>query len=236
MRRIFGSAIITLVAASALSSHDGFLRRRNSHLLPVPYSPSRHPFQDGHFYLQLSHSGYNASEYYRNVIHTEWNTRGWTFQEGMASQCILYFGPTMFYYRCQREIRAENSQAISQPDRYGISWNYDLWNSIGSGAWFEVVRNYSRRKLTYPLDKLPALSALAHDVEKKTHSQYLAGIWRENLVWSLLWSCIDPESEDHHGDIETDIKPIRSSVYREPSWSWASGDGAIGWNLVHQPK
>jgi hypothetical protein len=79
----------------------------------------------------------------------------------------------MICYRCQREIQAENTQAIIRPDAYYLSWSYDL-KSMGVKAWYEVVESYSGRKLTYPLDKLPALSALACDMMEEINSLYLA--------------------------------------------------------------
>jgi hypothetical protein len=137
----------------------------------------------------------------------------------------------MIHYRCQQEIRAENTLAVTRPDMYGVCWSYDLeWNR--DDAWFSVIRGYSGRKLTYPFDKLPALSSLAGDMKKKKNWSYLAGIWREKLVWSLLWECIDLESDDFYSD----IAPVRCEKYRAPSWSWAAGDGAVEWQPPHPPK
>jgi hypothetical protein len=70
--------------------------------------------------------------------------------------------------------------------------------------------------LTYPSDKLPALSGLASHYARLTDHHYLAGLWREDLTRLLLWS-LDPQITPR------DLPP----QYRAPSWSWASLDGQL---------
>jgi hypothetical protein len=50
------------------------------------------------------------------------------------------------------------------------------------------VTLYSRAKLTKHSDKLVALSGLAHAVQRESGDQYVAGLWRKDLEYSLLWS------------------------------------------------
>jgi len=230
MRRIFGSAAITLVAASSQSMHDGFLQRRKVELLPIPFSPSRHPGKDGCYYLQDQRVAGYLSDYKKNAVDVEWNRRGWTFQENMASQCLLYFGPVMTHYRCQMEIRTENTQEVRKPADFVLSWSFDL-KSRGVDVWSGVVEHYSGRRLTYMSDKLIALSSLAHDMKEKINGNYLAGIWKEDLVWGLLWECSSIDM-----NIYSDIAPSRCKIYRAPSWSWAAGDGAVQWFPRRKPK
>ncbi|KAK1572699.1 heterokaryon incompatibility protein-domain-containing protein [Colletotrichum navitas] len=53
--------------------------------------------------------------------------------------------------------------------------------------WQAVVSGFSTRKLSYELNKLPALSGLASLVQEKTGSSYIAGLWRDNFVRDLNW-------------------------------------------------
>jgi hypothetical protein len=91
--------------------------------------------------------------------------------------------------------------------------------------WEKIVQQYSLRQLTYPLDKLPALSGLASHYARLTDSHYLAGLWRENLGQLLLWSP-DPQIAP---------RPV-APHYRAPSWSWASIDGKLIMPIARSTK
>ncbi|KAF2848712.1 HET-domain-containing protein [Plenodomus tracheiphilus IPT5] len=86
--------------------------------------------------------------------------------------------------------------------------------------WFQVLADYSRRALTYPSDKLPAISGLAKELDSTltdvvgSKDQYLAGIWVRALGHCLLWKPEDPDTI------------TRCEAYRAPSWSWARWNGA----------
>jgi hypothetical protein len=86
-------------------------------------------------------------------------------------------------------------------------------------AWQHIVIKYSARDLTVSSDKLPAISGIASKIRKATHSEYLAGLWRNHLASDLLWSA-------------SPLKPgiancFASEKWRAPSFSWASLDTAI---------
>jgi hypothetical protein len=87
------------------------------------------------------------------------------------------------------------------------------------------VTDYSPRQLTFPSDKLPAISGLAskfHGIAEACNrgSRYLAGLWEKDLMMELSWR-LDTKQESFH--------PIPRE-YRAPSWSWASVDGPISIN------
>ena len=82
--------------------------------------------------------------------------------------------------------------------------------------WYDIVSRYSKRKLTYASDKLPAMLAVAEDAAGILNDRYLAGLWENDLAVGLLW--IAPEH---------DAKPEVS--YIAPSWSWASYNGPVEW-------
>jgi hypothetical protein len=60
---------------------------------------------------------------------------------------------------------------------------YGRWNS----GWLAIVEQYSRRKLTYSVDKLPALSRLANYILSQTVGEYYAGLWRDHILEDLHW-------------------------------------------------
>ncbi len=53
--------------------------------------------------------------------------------------------------------------------------------------WNDAIQDYSFRKLTFTKDKLPAISAIAAQLSKVNGQEYLAGLWKKNLLWDLLW-------------------------------------------------
>jgi hypothetical protein len=74
------------------------------------------------------------------------------------------------------------------------------------------VENYSWRKITKPPDKILAISGVAKALQSHIGSDYLAGLWRDNLINDLLWH--------RKGDMITHGEQDPSSYYA-PSWSWA---------------
>ena len=54
---------------------------------------------------------------------------------------------------------------------------------------YTLVENYSRRALTYASDKLAAIAGLATEFEEQGRDrEYIAGLWKEDLLRGLLWS------------------------------------------------
>ena len=94
------------------------------------------------------------------------------------------------------------------------------WN----GGWLETVEEYSRRKLTFAKDKLPALAGLARVIATKTQDEYYAGLWRDHILEDLHWGVVATGSNQQPSASEDTLVP---EAYRAPSWSWASLDSRI---------
>ena len=81
-------------------------------------------------------------------------------------------------------------------------------------VWSWAVEHYTIANLTFPKDKLVAISAIAREMKPLMQCRYLAGHWEIDLLRQLAWSSgLGPE--------------VRPTTYRAPSWSWASVDTAI---------
>ena len=96
-------------------------------------------------------------------------------------------------------------------------------------AWITIIEHYSRSGLTFPSDKLVAISGIARRFHQLFYPDqqpdYLAGHWRFDLLSQLLW---------HRGD-SPGVPPVpRPSLYRAPSWSWTSLD--VGVNTIIYPN
>jgi hypothetical protein len=90
------------------------------------------------------------------------------------------------------------------------------------GTWSDIVLAYSSGKLTHESDKLLAISGVARWMHQFSKDQYLAGLWRENLEWQLLWSVTLESTREGNSRLA-----MSNSQYIAPSWSWASKKGTI---------
>jgi hypothetical protein len=80
--------------------------------------------------------------------------------------------------------------------------------------WKTIIEIYSYLELTKPTDKLVALSAVAKHWKALLQDEFLAGLWKRDLINQLLW---------HNYPVEGKY-PHRSAEYCAPTWSWASID------------
>jgi len=117
----------------------------------------------------------------------------------------------------------------SNVEKWRISDNSNVLNI--PAEWLQIVNQYSRRALTYPNDRLPALSAIARvfckglALDDPSHlgansQHYLAGLWRINLEYQLFWiQCSSP------------LSPRPDPPHR-PTWSWTSVGGTVGFHPI----
>jgi hypothetical protein len=143
-------------------------------------------------------------------------SRGWTLQEDLLSPRVISFEETQTYFRTPMGEWYECGTV--KPPCKMHDQSFDRWLSI--------VEDYSRRYLTDEDDKLPALSGLAADYQRKWNDRYLAGVWQRQLWKQLQWYAVPSNYRI----------PRRPSKYRAPSWSWASIDGHINFEPIGYPS
>jgi hypothetical protein len=169
----------------------------------------------------------------RRIIHFSKSQIFWECRRGFMSECgqrILNLP-----YSITRAYGPNDSSDDSEPescDAYEVvSLDAELQTTVETplvvirtglyNYWFQVLADYSRRKLTYASDKFPAISGLVKEVNAwhlditQREDQYVAGIWIGALADCLLWMPEDPMAMSDPG------------IYRAPSWSWARWDGII---------
>jgi hypothetical protein len=86
-------------------------------------------------------------------------------------------------------------------------------------TWRGVVQDYTRRKLSLPTDRLPAIAGIAREMARLTGMEYLAGLWRENMLQELMWYARTQEWRTRPEHTE-EFPPA-------PTWSWASVEAPI---------
>jgi hypothetical protein len=115
------------------------------------------------------------------------------------------------------------SPSIQAPNNIGLITQSHFWMSHGAKFkfhmylhWLRAAERYSDRHLSYETDKLPAISGLAAAVALTLKEDYLAGLWKGDMIRGLLWLPLSPG-----------IMNSPDRIPSIPSWSWASYRGGI---------
>lgn len=139
-----------------------------------------------------------------------WLERGWTYQEWMLSPRVLHID-SMTLWDCFSGYANElNRRYMGDP--YLVRNPEGIAKDLGF-TWKQLVEEFSQRKVSREEDRLPALAGLAARHAQATGDTYVAGLWRENLHWWLLW-----EPRAYFNPRCDQLAPKRHA----PSWSWAS--------------
>jgi hypothetical protein len=228
MAGIYHGSILTIAAASSSSASQGCF---NTKSISQPRTfrnaiKTTSVLQDGRqssLYFHKTHVYPKPGFYEAKITRGPWALRGWTYQEQALARRILYYTDSQLLWECEHCHLAEDHFDI-----YGDRYPYPIMKidepirgTEVLGMWYAgVVKEYSRRKLTYKSDKLVALSALAKATYLNKHVEYFAGIWKDSVLTGLLWHRVGPGSKARdHGC---------------PSWSWASQDSGVSYALAFE--
>jgi hypothetical protein len=158
-------------------------------------------------------------------------TRGWTFQERILSPRIIHYTQKQLYWECRRAIFAEDSiprnyeQKFPAPritdDMKAMAGRQETSRLVDLWYHFVISQSYAKRVLTFPSDKLPAVSALARLFSQHIKVPYLAGLWDYELIWGLAWRVV-PETYPTGHRLDNGC----------PSWSWTSIKSDIRWDTM----
>jgi hypothetical protein len=92
-------------------------------------------------------------------------------------------------------------------------------------SWFRIVGLYSSKKLTHVSDTLVALSGIAREFQRHSNDEYLAGLWRSQILKCLRWErmATSPSSSERTlASLPAAENGENDAQYLAPSWSWAS--------------
>ncbi|RYP59861.1 hypothetical protein DL770_010128 [Monosporascus sp. CRB-9-2] len=231
MRYIYRNAYLTINAACAKSSHEGFLHRFRPQKVPNAKIPYRCP--DGMLGSIWIAEQFDTNA--RDASHSYWDElepityRGWCLQEKLLPpRSLIYASDTLKYYcqtetvnighaLCEPSTGRRLPSAAYRPTEPNTTKPSESDRVAYRQAWLAVVFMYTFRNISVPSDRLVALAGVAEQFHLVYNDQYLAGLWRRTLLFDLLW-----ESSSAIGRPQP-----RPKGYRAPSWSWASIDGLI---------
>jgi hypothetical protein len=247
MGSIYRGAVLTISAASAVRSTDGFLQDRTfeqayGSLFRIPYCHKQddHTTRGSIFLSELP-----ISDTYQEPL----DERGWTMQEDMLSLRLLRFGSKQTIWRCPTYHGGINiDDGGSRPVRENEDPDFDVHNpsrnaevrsnmlesgALASsnvyGSWQKNIEKYTLRELSKASDRLPACAALAEnfsDIMGLQSSDYLAGLWKPDLPVQLLWYRLQlPDRPVHRQGCQPEV--TNSATRSGPTWSWASLNGPV---------
>jgi hypothetical protein len=215
MGAIYQAAQIVIAASASADPDVSFLAlRRTPYAKPLELQYER---QDG------GYSTVKARPLLEEFPSIEpLDTRAWTFQEQWLSRRLLRYCSGELRWRCRKKRRCEcqtfhltaghrYESFQSCPSPSSTAWHYLI-------NWYAMVRVYSIRKLTRRSDKLPAISGMAAIVSEKISSPYVAGLWKDTLLFDLQWETFPSLSKEEHRSLRA------SRIYLAPTFSWVSID------------
>jgi len=95
------------------------------------------------------------------------------------------------------------------------------------GFWYNIIEEFSHRKLTVSTDVLRAVMGLAQESAATLDDVYANGLWKNDLAKGILWKACGNTLGSRYR-----MAPARrteQSAARAPSWSWASVEGCVSW-------
>lgn len=160
------------------------------------------------------------------ISTSEWNTRAWTFQEGLLSSRCILFGPEQCHFECAEmgccESIIEPNLAMCEQDHlmpyksrlrnpFLDSYNFD-------SLYWRLVRDYTGRNMKFESDSLNAFAAFTTEF-KRAGRLLTWGLPISSSALHLLW--------EHEPWDFRDIN--RRDEF--PSWSWAGWSGTAAMNF-----
>ncbi|CAN9252321.1 unnamed protein product [Alternaria alternata] len=226
MNLVYRHAFVTFCSLNSNSCHESFLNRAPA--VKIPFQSTIHNAIKGSYLIRLhprTVHGQRLTKYEWDYSLSNWSKRCWTYQEKEMSTRLLLFGSLKMHFACGRYQWTEGDEApmdktssriLSQVTRFKASQisSRELYQ-----CWDSLMNEYGKRSVTFDKDRLPAIAGLARIVGEALQDQYLAGLWKGDLLESLLW---DSTGAMLSRGLEVHLQNIRQRNYVAPSWSWAA--------------
>ncbi|UZP32332.1 hypothetical protein NXS19_000148 [Fusarium pseudograminearum] len=205
MAGIFSGAVFTIAASCASSADRGFLQDRQAYMpgiaLPVCVN-------DTYDTAQLVPFCYDTMD---REDTEPIDGRAWTLQEHLLSSRMLSFTKFAMEWHCQ-----DKHCGISLDENHSLGVPTAYFENYSIGDWISIVMEYTHRDLSNSEDRPIAIAAVAQEFAASSRknlkaSDYVAGIWKPNILEELMWFTNTRYSE-------RDNMPRLQG----PSWSWIS--------------
>jgi hypothetical protein len=238
MDLVYGNSIFTIFAAGGTSVRD--------HLPGI--RPGTRNLEQEITQIQGLHLAVPFVLPAAAVASSEWNTRGWTYQELMLSRRRIFFTSHQMHFECMADIFGEDIIAerinfpwLSHPLQYSSLGKFmpprvvrlrslsaeRLRQSVCGPEYMTMVETYTLRKLTWESDIMNAFTALTNAMTKGYHwaggdpgKAFRFGMPLGDPELALVWQPAANASHERR-------LPADGDMTAWPSWSWAAWRGAV---------
>ncbi|KAL7806663.1 heterokaryon incompatibility domain-containing protein [Trichoderma aethiopicum] len=244
MGSVYQNAYIVISASKSADSEESLFGGVDEQLKPSVISvPSLGQGAALCFRKSFTHSpGYMDDRLVKSSSLPTFN-RGWIFQERLLSSRIVHFGPEELSWECLQtsacqcsppavvdsgggaaDVYAPSAQRIFMPKAI---FNHGYWQKLTEAqlikVWHMMVEDYTKLQLSFESDIFPAISGIAKEFQRSSHSGYVAGLWTRSMLYDLSWH----KEIMSHGMAEQDEWSRRPQAWRAPTWSWAAVLGPV---------
>ena len=182
------------------------------------------------------------------IQDSQWNQRGWTFQERLLSRRCLIFAEGKVYFQCRSSVTSEDIISHGSSEGWSLDWTNSPLRTLGElrrrAFWFYMrcVSLYTGRLLSKSKDVLTAFQGTSWLLQRHLNAPLFWGLPASHFDFALLWSPVDvlkrrQRMSSHQSDrgsyaIE-DTDKSKSMIDEDdfgdqefPSWSWCGWLGA----------
>ncbi|KAK9780554.1 putative Heterokaryon incompatibility domain-containing protein [Seiridium cardinale] len=257
MATIYANAKLVIAASSAAASDSGFLNVNSEVLMPTAEVYLRDSCIRVTTNTCPRH-GTKTTNHSHNLSPLLWdeplNRRAWTLSEAIFSNRVLHFTSSEMVWECNHARIHETGCSWVFPnvpgdedDTFRVFRSPTIAQRYTRGAmyrkWRSLIEHFSARQINSSpkqTDKdslrLVALARLARRFSQMLESSfdlsdvYLSGIWKGDLVQSLLWSVERGAPlllTKFYLPQHSSLGWRRPEPQRGPSWSWVSVEGPV---------
>lgn len=215
MADIYGNATLTIAAASAESENGRILLPRDDQWRS--YDLNMDVAGIAAVQLRFRRLSHHLGREKQGGEYGKISTRAWTWQERLISARTLFYTPASLKWEC----RCLSVWEGTDTNHVGHSLSAQL-DDINHLTWTRLVEDFTKRDITKPSDRLPAMEGVMKHIEGKTGWSPFWGLWANKIIESLGWKT---EESSAIGNTLGRMNP----AYYAPTWSWASVDGPVSY-------
>jgi hypothetical protein len=154
-----------------------------------------------------------------------WNTRAWTYQEGILSTRLLFLFDAQIYFNCYHGYSFCEDVAFEESPR-GAGGSMQVSGQIyvvnaqtNFETYAEAVEEYSSRNISFHEDTVKAFAGILSVLKTSFRGDFLFGLPDTELDQALLWQ---PKRALRR-------RKDRNGNDLFPSWSWAGWEGGVSY-------